>query len=508
MSKKLLLNSFTGTTLYIVNVIIAFVMSPVYIRALGNRDYGLWELVLSVVGYMGLIDLGMGGALVRFVSIADGRQDREDLQQTISTACAFFVPAGVVAFVLFTMLSYAPGLIAGREIQDIANLETVFLLLGVDAAMLFPMQVFTATLTGMQRHYFLNSTRIVLLLGRAGISYYFLLRYPGKGLLIMALLQPCYTAIQFVLFAGAVFLDRGIPKITLSAVSRRKVREIIVFSVKSATMRVAARLQNQSVPLIIGHVIGLGQIVYFVMPNRLIDYAKGFSQAVGFPLVPYFGSAIGKGKGNQEILKNSWLSTTLALQIVSLAMPIAIFFCGETFLELWIGPEYSAAGRMVMYILLVGLVADSMATNAYSILIAQSKHGKPALMWLVVSVVSILLGVGGGYLWGVAGVAAGTSIATVIGNMFTVAMACTVMETSLWAYFHKTLVRIVPALLMLALSLWGFSVVFPGKNYANLFLQVSVSGLIYLLSIWKFSLTQNIKNNILQRLQKFFVKKI
>ncbi|WP_306549711.1 lipopolysaccharide biosynthesis protein [Desulfobulbus sp.] len=504
MSKKLLLNSLTGTTLYVANVVVAFIMSPVYIHALGNRDYGLWELVLSVVGYMGLLDLGIGGSLVRFVSIADGRQDKKDLQQTMSTACAFFVPVGVVAFLLFSMLSYSPGLIAGQEIRDIANLETVFLLLGINAAMLFPLQVFTATLSGMQRHYFLNSVRIVLLITRAGVSYYLLLRYPGKGLLVMALLQPCYTAVQVLLFVGAVILDRDIPNVALSAVSRKKAREMMLFSLKSAAMMVASRLQNQSVPLIIGHVIGLGHIVYFVMPNRLIDYAKGFSRAIGFPLVPYFGATI--GKGNVEVLKNSWLNTTLALQIVSLGMPIVIFFCGETFLELWIGPEYSAAGRLVLYLLLVGLVADSFATNAFSILTAQGKHGKPALMWLVFSVLSVPLGVGGGYLWGVVGVAAGTSITTVLGNIFTVVMACAVMRIPLWTYFRMTLIRIFPALLLLGLSLWIFKMLFIEKSYMNILIQIGVSGAIYLLAIWKFSLDENVRNSVLQRFQQIFFK--
>ena len=55
LRKKLLLNSLSGTSLYLINIVVAFIMSPVIIRALGNRDYGLWELVMSVIGYMGLL---------------------------------------------------------------------------------------------------------------------------------------------------------------------------------------------------------------------------------------------------------------------------------------------------------------------------------------------------------------------------------------------------------------------------------------------------------------------
>ena len=170
MSRKLLLNSLSGTTLYAVNVIVAFIMSPVLIRALGNRDYGLWELVMSVIGYMGLLDLGIGGAMVRFVAVADGKQDKDDLQQTISTAFTFFVIVGAVAVLLFIALGYSPGLIAGSETKDIANLGTVFVLLGVNAGMLFPMQVFITTLMGVQRHYFINGVRVVLLSSRACLT--------------------------------------------------------------------------------------------------------------------------------------------------------------------------------------------------------------------------------------------------------------------------------------------------------------------------------------------------
>ena len=152
----------------------------------------------------------------------------------------------------------------------------------------------------------------------------------------------------------------------LSAVTLPKLKELFTFGAKSARMLVASRLQNQSVPLIIGNVIGLGHIVYFVMPNRLVDYGRGLSQAVGFPLTPYFGAAI--GRGDHEDLTKSWLNSTLALQIVSIVMPVIIIFYGETFSGLWIGQEYAVAGHAVLYVLSAGLVADSLAINAFRIL--------------------------------------------------------------------------------------------------------------------------------------------
>ncbi|RII27480.1 MAG: hypothetical protein CXR30_15330 [Geobacter sp.] len=471
-----------------------FIISPVLIRALGNRDYGLWELVMSVIGYMGLLDLGIGGSLVRFVSVADGRQDKEDLQQTISTAFTFFAIVGFVAVLIFLSLGYSPGIIAGSEIKNIANLSTVFILLGINAGMLFPLQVFITTLMGVQRHYFINNVRIVLVIIRACFTYYLLLRYQGRGLIILALLEPIFTAIQFALFAGAVFIDRNIPKLSLSAVTYYKAKEMITFSAKSATMLIASRLQNQSVPLIIGNMIGLGQIVYYVIPNRLVNYAKGMSQAIGFPLAPYFGAAIGRGD-HSELVK-SWLNTTLALQIVSLAMPIVIFFCGETFLGLWIGKEYAIAGHMVLYILLAGMVADSLATNAFRILTAQGKHGRCALLWLILSLLSIPVGIFGAHKWGLTGVAAATTMVTVLANLLTVYMACTAMQVPLITYFKETLLRIALPLMLFVAALWCLGIIYPAKNYVDLLLHLFLASCIYLPAIWLLTLGADLRERL------------
>ncbi len=504
MNRRLLQNSLSGTALYAVSVIVAFIMSPVYVQTLGNRDYGLWELVMSVIGYMGLLDLGIGGALLRFVAFADGKQDKKDLQQTISTAFIFFVLVGGVALMAFFFIGLSPEIIAGGDAKDIANLGTVFMLFGVNAVMLFPQNVFTATLMGMQRHYFINNTRILLIIGRAGLSYFLLFHYPEQGLIIMALLEPGFTSIQFALFAAALFSDKNMPRIVLSAATYCRAKEMILFGVKSATMLIASRLQNQSVPLIIGNVLGLGQIVYFVIPNRLIDYAKGMSRAIGFPLAAYFSAAVGKGDYDELIEK--WLSTTLVLQIFALSMPIVLYFCGETFLGLWMGKEYSIAGKKVFYVLLAGLVADSLASNTYPILTANSQHGRTALVWFVLSLFGIPLGIWGAREWGILGVAFALTVVTILANMFTIIMACKVMNITLLTYFRKTLLGLTFPLLLMVLLLWtSNSILCPDKFYI-LFLQIFISYSLYFVSIWFFVIDFKIKNDIIMHVSVFITR--
>lgn len=494
MKNKLFYNSLTGTLLYILNIIIMFIMSPVIIRALGNRDYGLWEMVMAVVGYMGLLDLGIGPALLRYVAVAHSKDDQKELQEIISTAQMFFIAIGVTAALGLIVLSRYPALIAGKESFDTGYLGIVFVLFALNAGMSFPLNVFTAVLMGVQRHYLINITRGTLGIIRSLISYTLLVKYAGKGLLILAVLEPTFNLIQFSVFAAAIRRDRSIPGFSMAACSRTKLKELFGYGSKSATLMVSSRIQSASIPFVISTVLGVSNIVFFTMPNRLVDYAKGMSLAIGFPLTPYFASQI--AGDDRNAVKITWLQTSLALQIITLAMPIFIVFCGEPFLAVWIGKEYAVAGRGVLYCLAGALFVEAIAPNASRILMASGHHGRAALMWLILSIISVPLAVLGANRWGVTGVALGSATALIIGNIVTLLMACRDVGATMAEYARTTLMRLVVPLTLLAASLWMTTSALAPGNYLQLTLQVIISGLIYLTAVWVLTLSKESRTQI------------
>ena len=53
---------------YLVDAVLGLVMLPFNLAHLGMAAYGLWMLTSSVTTYLAMLDLGYGGALVRFVA--------------------------------------------------------------------------------------------------------------------------------------------------------------------------------------------------------------------------------------------------------------------------------------------------------------------------------------------------------------------------------------------------------------------------------------------------------
>src|SRR6266404_935706 len=52
----------------VITFVVAFFLTPFVIHRLGQLSYGIWTLVVSMVSYFGLFDLGLRSAVTRFVA--------------------------------------------------------------------------------------------------------------------------------------------------------------------------------------------------------------------------------------------------------------------------------------------------------------------------------------------------------------------------------------------------------------------------------------------------------
>ena len=68
----------------LVTTVTAFFLSPFVVHHLGNLAYGVWVIIMSLVAYMNLLDLGLRGAITRFVSKGSAQENHEESSQAVS----------------------------------------------------------------------------------------------------------------------------------------------------------------------------------------------------------------------------------------------------------------------------------------------------------------------------------------------------------------------------------------------------------------------------------------
>ncbi len=92
--RQFLRNAAASYANLVLGVVLSLVLTRVLLRDLGASTYGLWVVLLSIVGYLGLLDVGVSTAAVQRVARMTAVGDNQGLADVIRTASVFFSVSG------------------------------------------------------------------------------------------------------------------------------------------------------------------------------------------------------------------------------------------------------------------------------------------------------------------------------------------------------------------------------------------------------------------------------
>ena len=389
-----------------VNMLVVFLLTPFVIRHLDLVGYGIWVLVQSLVGYCGLLDLGVSSAVTRYVARYAGQGDYHSLNRSIGAALGLF--SGMALVVAAAALALA-GVLAGFfniEPANIADFKHVVWILGMGTALAFPGRVFGATLTAHERFVPANCANIAVILLRAGLTVLLL----KADMALMGVAWANLAGAGGGLVAKYILCRRYVPymRIQLGSVHWKALRSLLTFGAAATVVRVADLLRFQLDSFVIGKWVGLAELAVYAIAARII-----FNWI--FPLIisgtrvldPRFAAldSIGQRQKLRELFMRSLAaSSTMAFGISMLA-----FLFGGSFIVRWVGSEFAGAAP-VLWILLAACVCDLAQNPGIGLMRALNKHHLYALVTIIEGVANVVLSIALAYRYGIVGVALGTAI--------------------------------------------------------------------------------------------------
>src|SRR5690554_2676293 len=85
--------------------IVSIAYTPIMLRLLGQSEYGLYNLVASVVAYLGVLNFGFGSAYMRYYSRYKVKEDKESIAKLNGMFLIIFTVIGVIAVIAGTILA-------------------------------------------------------------------------------------------------------------------------------------------------------------------------------------------------------------------------------------------------------------------------------------------------------------------------------------------------------------------------------------------------------------------
>src|SRR6516225_8417694 len=91
---------------YFFSILVGFFLSPFVVHRLGNSAYGVWTLMVSLTGYLGLLDFGGRGSVTRYVARFHARGEHESSGRLVSSALLIFSCAGALAILVSCLIAW------------------------------------------------------------------------------------------------------------------------------------------------------------------------------------------------------------------------------------------------------------------------------------------------------------------------------------------------------------------------------------------------------------------
>lgn len=344
---------------------------PVLLQELGTARYGILALVLIVVGYFGLFDLGLSRALTQVVAQRLGKGQEEDLPKLVWTALSITMVLGLAASVVVGLL--APWLVQGT-LQIPTDLQRDSLHAFYWLALSLPFVIGSDGLIGIlaahQRFDVVNAVAVsmgsltllapVLVLQYApslasAVAAISLVRILGWA----AYLGVCLRLFPF--FRHAVVLDRSL------------VKPLLHFGGWMTVSNVISPLMVSLDRFLIGTLLSMAAVAYYSTSYELVVKLWIIPASVVATLFPAFASTFKGAPGYTATLFERGVRVVFLL-VFPVAM-ILVTLAPEA-LQIWLGAEFARNSSVVLRWLAVGVFINCLAQVPFA---AIQAIGRPDL---------------------------------------------------------------------------------------------------------------------------------
>jgi len=215
-----------------------------------------------------------------------------------------------------------------------------------------------------------------------------------------------------------------------------------------------ARLSFETDALVIGAIMGVGSIPFYVVANSLIVYVMDFVIAIAAVVAPMATKLNTTGESNQ--LREMFLKWSKVALSLTLMVGLFLIVFGPKFIGWWIDPSYERPSGQVLQILMVSsLVFLPIRGVALPLLMGLGKPKEPAVASVAAGLLNLGLSVVLARRFGLAGVAVGTAIPNVLFAAWVLVVACRALQLTVADYVKYVVPRAaLGALPIVALLLW------------------------------------------------------
>jgi len=410
-SRKLILNTLFNFVGRFWSFAATILLTPFIWSHLTPGEFGVWVLFSAIfLESFTVLDLGFGSAFVKFISAFHAHEDYKSINKVVFSGAVFYFALGLL--IVGVGLAVRPFVFA---FFNISNAETPYLFALMACAVGNFGVMFLSVFRGAQRMDKSNAIEMgTSILNAAGV-----VAVLGLGMGLNGLALNAFVNAVILLIASSLSVRRAMPRISMGFhFDGALLGDMLRYGAQILVSRLGSVVSFRMDKLIVARFLGLATVPFYEFSARLSGMVRALPLLMMSALIPAT-SELG-ARNDKEKIVQTYLLTSRYVALITVGLVAFVALEAESILRLWLGSGVESSVPLVQ-ILLIGYGVNVLAGPASQ---TGAGVGHPEFDMRSAILVTLLTPIAGVILvqrFGVAGVAAGTSIALVVAAIYLLA---------------------------------------------------------------------------------------
>lgn len=398
----------------IVNTIVQLLYTPFLVSSLGQSEYGLYSLVASIIGYLGVLDLGFGNAIIVHTSKYRALEDKENEKKLHGMFHVIYISIGVVAGLAGVIVSLFTNEIFGATMGavDLEKMRIMLLILSLNVFLTFAFSIYTSIITASEAFVFQKILAILSTIAKPLIMIPILLiGYKSIALCIVITLVNVA-----ILFANYIFCKKKLKvSVKFCGFDWKMFRKVFSYSFYVFLAQIVDKINWSADQTILGMVSGTIAVSIYSAAALINTMFINLSTAISSVMLPKISRMVTK-KATADELTDEMIKTGRAQFLVVFLVASSFLLVGKDFIEVWLGDEFKES-YIVTLLLILPVILPLIQNLGLSIIQAMNKFKFKAILTFIMAFANIVISVFLAKFYGATGAALGTTIVIVLCNV-------------------------------------------------------------------------------------------
>ncbi len=483
-----------------VSTLVQLLYTPLLIKMMGQSEYGLYSLISSIIGYLTVLDLGFGNAIVVYTAKYRAQGKVEEEKKLHGMFFMIFCLIGIIAGALGLVLHFNVENIfnATMTSAEMAKAKIMMLILAFNLAVTFPFTIYSSIISAYEKFTFQKIMSILNTLLKPALMIP-LLFLGYKSIAMTVVITIVNVAI---LLSNYIYCRKKLNiKIKYTGFDKKLFKVIFGYSFFIFLGVIVDKINWNVDQFILGAVSGTIAVSIYSVAAQLNHLFINLSTAMSHIFLPKMSKMVASNAKADE-LTNEMIKVGRIQNYIIFLMATGLILFGKEFIIWWVGKEYIKS-YYVTLILVIPVCFPLIQNLGLSIMQALNKYRFKSISTFVMAIINCIVSFFLAKEYGPIGTAIGTAGSLILCNIIIINIYyAKVINLDIKRFWTEIMKQTAPLLIPIATIILIINI----TNITGI-LSVLIYGTIYVIMylITAYCLSMN---NYEKEIVKLLVKKV